>query len=146
MIKFFRKIRQTLITENKFSKYLLYALDEIILVVLGILIAVQINNWNNNKKNKQKELSYISSFIEDVELVNSKNTLDQIDNTIKGHDGLLFELSSERIYSNSNKAYSLWMNYIGFTESISIDRTLQLLKYSSGFEFITRKGSFRCDF
>ena len=50
MIKFFRKIRQKLLSENKFSKYLIYAIGEIVLVVLGILIALQINNWNENKK------------------------------------------------------------------------------------------------
>ncbi|MBT8275167.1 MAG: hypothetical protein KJO39_03400 [Bacteroidia bacterium] len=46
MIKFFRKIRQRLLTENKFSKYLLYAFGEIILVVIGILIALWVNKWN----------------------------------------------------------------------------------------------------
>lgn len=50
MIKFFRKIRHRLLSENKFSKYLLYAIGEIILVVIGILIALQINNWNENRK------------------------------------------------------------------------------------------------
>jgi len=50
MIKFFRKIRQKLLSENKFSKYLIYAVGEIILVVIGILIALSINNWNENKK------------------------------------------------------------------------------------------------
>lgn len=49
MIKFFRKIRQKLLTENKFSKYLIYAIGEIILVVIGILIALQLNNWNTDK-------------------------------------------------------------------------------------------------
>jgi uncharacterized membrane protein YgaE (UPF0421/DUF939 family) len=44
MIKFFRKIRKHLLAENKFSKYLIYAIGEIILVVIGILIALQINN------------------------------------------------------------------------------------------------------
>ena len=46
MLKFFRKIRQKLLTDNKFSKYLIYALGEIVLVVIGILIALSINNWN----------------------------------------------------------------------------------------------------
>lgn len=55
MIKFFRKIRQRLLNENRFSKYLLYALGEIFLVVIGILMALQINNWNENKK-QQKEI------------------------------------------------------------------------------------------
>ncbi len=50
MIHFFRKIRQQLITQNKVSKYLLYAVGEIVLVVIGILIALQINNWNESKK------------------------------------------------------------------------------------------------
>jgi hypothetical protein len=46
MIKFFRHIRQSLILENKTGKYLKYAIGEIVLVVIGILIALQINNWN----------------------------------------------------------------------------------------------------
>jgi len=50
MIKFFRHIRQKLLAENQFRKYLLYAIGEIILVVIGILIALQINNWNQQKK------------------------------------------------------------------------------------------------
>lgn len=48
MIKFFRKIRQKMLTENKFSKYLIYAIGEIILVIIGILIALQINNANES--------------------------------------------------------------------------------------------------
>ena len=50
MLRFFRRIRQKLLSENKFDKYLLYALGEIFLVVIGILIALQINNWNENRK------------------------------------------------------------------------------------------------
>ena len=49
MIKFFRKIRYDLM-ENKTEKYFKYAIGEIILVVFGILIALQINNWNENRK------------------------------------------------------------------------------------------------
>lgn len=52
MIKFFRKIRQQLLSEGKTSKYFKYAIGEIILVVIGILIALQINNWNESLKNK----------------------------------------------------------------------------------------------
>tara|TARA_R110001592_G_scaffold354230_1_gene653739 strand:- start:45 stop:791 length:747 start_codon:yes stop_codon:yes gene_type:complete len=50
MIKFFRKIRQNLLMENKTGKYFKYAIGEIILVVIGILIALSINNWNENRK------------------------------------------------------------------------------------------------
>lgn len=49
MIKFFRKIRQRLLTENKISKYLIYATGEILLVVIGILIAFQIDTWNESR-------------------------------------------------------------------------------------------------
>jgi hypothetical protein len=54
MIKFFRKIRYNLLEQNKFSKYLLYAIGEIVLVVIGILIALSINNWNENRKTEVK--------------------------------------------------------------------------------------------
>ena len=64
MLKFFRRIRQSLLSENKFSKYLLYAIGEIILVVIGILIALQINNWNAQRqldKEEQKMLKILTS-------------------------------------------------------------------------------------
>jgi hypothetical protein len=54
MINFFRKIRQQLVTENKFSKYLIYAIGEIILVVIGILIALGVNNLNNQRLNDER--------------------------------------------------------------------------------------------
>ena len=55
MIKFFRRIRQQLLSENKTGKYMKYAIGEIILVVIGILIALQINNWNENRKENNIE-------------------------------------------------------------------------------------------
>lgn len=51
-----------MIGENKFSKYLIYALGEIILVVIGILIALQINDWNENRKNSNEELAILESL------------------------------------------------------------------------------------
>ena len=55
MIKFFRKIRQNLLMENNTGKYLKYAFGEIVLVMVGILLALQINNWNEKRKIKHKE-------------------------------------------------------------------------------------------
>jgi len=55
MIKFFRKIRYDLIEKNKTGKYLKYAIGEIVLVVIGILIALSINNWNQNRINSLSE-------------------------------------------------------------------------------------------
>jgi hypothetical protein len=67
VIKFFRKIRQQLLTENKFSKYLLYAIGEIVLVVIGILIALSINNWNHERIESQKELVYLDNLERDLQ-------------------------------------------------------------------------------
>lgn len=67
MISFFRKIRQKLVTEKRFSKYFLYAIGEIILVVIGILIALQINNSNQNRIEQKKIKDYALSLIQDLE-------------------------------------------------------------------------------
>ena len=67
MIKFFRKIRQSLLGENKFTKYLLYAFGEIVLVVIGILIALQINNSNEARKERAREISYLRNVKADLQ-------------------------------------------------------------------------------
>jgi hypothetical protein len=81
MIKFFRKIRKHLLAENKFSKYLIYAIGEIILVVIGILIALQINNWNNDNIERELELNMLSEILtnleKDVFNFNSKITINE---------------------------------------------------------------------
>ncbi|MBC3845940.1 hypothetical protein H8K90_06090 [Winogradskyella echinorum] len=66
MIKFFRHIRQRLVSKNKFSKYLIYAIGEIILVVLGILIALQINQNAENKKTNNTRKDYYVQLLEDL--------------------------------------------------------------------------------
>jgi len=62
MIKFFRKIRQKLLSENKFGKYILYAIGEIALVMIGILLALQVNNWNDAKNSKISEQKILSEI------------------------------------------------------------------------------------
>ena len=66
MIKFFRKIRQKLLSENKFSKYLLYAIGEIILVVIGILIALYINKLNTKRKDSIILNGYLNNIAENI--------------------------------------------------------------------------------
>ncbi len=67
MIKFFRKIRQKLLSEGKTGKYLKYAIGEIFLVIIGILIALQINNWNSERIDKKTFNSNLQFAIEDLE-------------------------------------------------------------------------------
>ncbi len=81
MIKFFRNIRKSLLMENKTSKYLKYAIGEIILVVFGILIALQINNWNENRKEQQILKNIYALVAEDL-----KNDIDEITNIIKDEE------------------------------------------------------------
>ena len=79
MIKFFRKIRQQLITQGKLTKYLFYAIGEIVLVVIGILIALQINNNNETKKTNQRLEIYKQSLITELnEDLKTLNTLDSL--------------------------------------------------------------------
>jgi len=72
MIKFFRKIRQNLLSEGKTEKYLKYAVGEIMLVVIGILFALQINNWNNQRIEKNSDYQLIDALITDLKLKNEE--------------------------------------------------------------------------
>lgn len=66
MLRFFRKIRQRLLAQNRLGRYLLYALGEIVLVVIGILIAIQINDWNRGKDLYQQELESYQLIVADL--------------------------------------------------------------------------------
>ena len=66
MIKFFRKIRYQLLGEGKTGKYLKYAIGEIVLVVIGILIALSINNWNEIQKIIKSENVYLKKVYQDI--------------------------------------------------------------------------------
>ena len=67
MLKFFSKIRKKLFAEGKFQQYLVYAIGEIILVVVGILIALQINNWSEYKKERNLEDEYLKKIALNIE-------------------------------------------------------------------------------
>ena len=107
MIKFFRHIRKRLIGENRFSKYLLYAIGEIILVVIGILIALQINNWNEARKNTKTENEYYCRLLEDFELDrnNIKRLSDESDYKIKKSKALLLDLPKKEKSKYSDLAH-----------------------------------------
>ncbi len=62
MIKFFRKIRYDLMNQNKTTKYFKYAIGEIALVMIGILLALQINNWNENRKDRLEEKALLTQL------------------------------------------------------------------------------------
>lgn len=103
MIKFFRRIRQKLIGENQFTKYIIYAIGEIILVVIGILIALQINNWNNDRSERQLENQYLTEITSNLnsDLVNIERVLSfnkKKDSAIE----MTFQLMSKPVTSQSS--------------------------------------------
>lgn len=135
MIKFFRKIRYNLMSENKTGKYFKYAVGEIILVVIGILIALQINNWKQKQNNKVLTISYLEDFKKDLinDTIIFNKAIKRATNTIKKDQAILkinaFESinsdslynilrvhHSMRIYQINNSTYSKLLN-TGFTEA-----------------------------
>lgn len=78
MIKFFRKIRENLLSENKFSKYLPYAIGEIVLVLIGILIALQLNNLNEIEKINETEYIYLNALHDEF-----TNNLKEVERVMK---------------------------------------------------------------
>jgi len=91
MIKFFRRIRQKMLTENKFSKYLLYAIGEIILVVIGILIALQLNTHKENKNKSDLGYKYLLEMRNEVQndLFNIDSYVRSLNMNIKNHEAAL---------------------------------------------------------
>jgi hypothetical protein len=80
MISFFRKIRQKLLQQNRVTRYLAYAVGEIVLVVIGILIALQINNLNESNKLRKKEIILLSQMVD-----NLKNDQKDLHNNLEGN-------------------------------------------------------------
>lgn len=79
MLHFIRRLRHRLLTENRFGKYLFYAVGEIMLVVIGILIALQIDTWNEERKNEEAARALFANIQQDIEkdIARSDFILDQ---------------------------------------------------------------------
>ena len=137
MIKFFRKIRQKMLTENKFSKYLLYAIGEIVLVVIGILIALQLNNLNENKKNDVFEKEILSQVQENLK--SDKLVLKQIElnfmRAIASSKKILNAEESEK----TEDSIKIWLGaIIQFDRFQPLPNAYEVLK-SNGLDRISNK-------
>ncbi|MCM8568866.1 DUF6090 family protein [Gramella jeungdoensis] len=123
MIKFFRNIRHRLLRENRISRYLIYAIGEIILVVIGILIALQINGWNEARLNEKKERAFLLEIKENlnedrqtIENIQSRNAI-----KLKTIDSAFYYLSIENGKNFSN-LLPIITNYDMFTPtSVAFD-------------------------
>jgi hypothetical protein len=89
--------------KNKTGKYLKYAIGEIVLVVIGILIALQINNWNEQNKNTESELTYYSRILDDFNLDKKliEELVEKANNRISISKEILLELDSGKEDKNS---------------------------------------------
>lgn len=139
MIKFFRNLRKKNLKEGKNTNYLKYAIGEIILVVIGILIALQVNNWNETKKNQRTEKDYLSSLRSDLEDdVHTQDSIIQILNeTSITIDSLLYQLEGLQPDSDTKQAFKYWKASIGFPDYISKEHTIETLKSSGKIEHIS---------
>ncbi|WP_445748327.1 DUF6090 family protein [Polaribacter sp.] len=120
MIHFLRKIRQKLVVENKTSKYFKYAIGEIVLVVIGILLALQINTWNENRKLKIAEQEILRNLLK--ELIINKETLNYyLDKHLEGYKSGFYLLT-------------LFQKDISTIPEIKLDSTLAKLEEVLTFE------------
>lgn len=113
MIKFFRKIRYNLMETGKTGKYLKYAIGEIVLVVIGILIALQINNWNEKRKDSMKENHIVKSLYNEL-LDNSDYTqerMQELSSYIEGSaNHLMIFCSKKQVNVSSDSLLTLIYN------------------------------------
>ncbi len=127
MIIFFRKIRQQLLTENKIGKYLLYAIGEILLVMVGILLAFQVNQWNENNKNEKLEYKLLkeveTSLKSDLDLV--IHNINEQEEIINHQDSFILWLESTQASRDSIIGSSYW--YTSFNTYEGAYETLKQL-------------------
>ena len=113
MIKIFRNIRKKLATENKISAYLRYAVGEILLVVIGILIAVQINSYVSNTKLKEDNKLFLTKMIQELQLNKQRMQFIRFD-SVKGQKKIVY-ISLEKAIENCNTL--LIKTYKGLTKA-----------------------------
>ena len=138
MIKFFRHIRKQLLSKNKTGKYFKYAFGEIVLVVIGILIALQINTWNDNRKNRISERKLLDNIHRDF--VHNKVDFDSVKAIhYRALDGLekliaLFPLGNDSLKYAAYYKYNIQIKgmtydpYSSSIESVVNSNALQLIQ------------------
>lgn len=123
MISFFRKIRQKLLSQNRVTRYLAYAVGEIFLVVIGILIALQVNNWNEGRKEKARERELLIFALENIKADS---------------------LSLDSILSRTKKIIDVHQNLIDYSENKIPQEAvgnLDLIRYSEPNILILKKNN-----
>ncbi len=138
MLTFFKRMRRSLLSDNKYRKYFWYAIGEIILVVIGILIALQINNWSTEKTNQENIKVFAKSLVKDL-----KGDIDEIEiriiqvNKINSRiDSLINVINSANTYNALNidllcLSWNLYYRPFQWNRS-----TLDQLKNSAALKYV----------
>jgi len=147
MFLFLRRIRHALVEKGAFRRYLAYALGEIVLVVVGILIALQLDSWNDSRLDRVQEREYLTSMLEDLAV--DARRIDQAvaGNTIllAGLDDLLALLSepAERVFADPGRQRNLYLHALvrtyWYLRADFSELTMAQLKSSGGLLLITDK-------
>ena len=138
MTKFFRKIRLEVATQNKVAKYLSYAVGEILLVVIGILIALQGNNWNEQRKQRNNELHYLRNLKNDFQL-----NIAEIDRYIATRNArttsakIVLEYFNGKPLTDFDEFNRNAVNVYTWQEFFQIDNTFQELTNSGNLSIIS---------
>ena len=139
MLGFFKKLRLALLKDGKTRQYLTYAFGEILLVTIGILIAIQINSWNDRQKSIKKEQAYLKAYRSDLEanLLELDRVICKKEDTQKMADSLLFwskgnypgiPLDTLDIYAPVVGLYTLFMSSEGTIEDIVGSGDVEIIK------------------
>ena len=138
MIKFFRKIRQSLLSEGNTGKYFKYAIGEIVLVVIGILIALQINNWNESRKDREQEKEFLIGLKETLNRDLERNLRSQEVNqrALKSMQIITEHLEQDLPYNDSLKHhFGTAHNFLFWDLSESVFESLE----AKGLDLISNK-------
>ena len=122
MLTFFRHIRKSMLSENKFSKYLLYAVGEILLVMIGILLALQVNNWNEDNQLEKVRQNYYTQLLEDLnaETVNLHDRISVLEKSTASHEAFL------EVFDRTD------LNVLQLIEALTkVDLTFQYLSFNT---------------
>ncbi len=138
MFRIFRKIRLDQVKGQRFIRYLLYAFGEIVLVVLGILIALYLNEQKEFREDRAKELTYLQSFQQDLErnLTELDRVLEKSNNIIQSSDSLMALGSQGLSDLPPGSLNSLMDGLLGYTKHMTRQGTIEDLLGSGDLEVI----------
>ena len=139
MIKFFRNIRKKLATENNVGSYLRYAIGEILLVVVGILIALQVNNWNEGRKDRIQERKFLVRLEAEIstDIENISNSIRANKHRMQRAEFLMASINHPQMAEDSATYFIESIEYAGYTNKpIVSDNTFEEIKSSGKLSLI----------